>query len=94
MMMNFHVRSYRFDFSNFISFINFTDRISEISLINFSTQQAKIPPTVKGFDSKVKRHLQKFRQIKLRNETLILPKKIDFTENSKSYSNFGQIKSF
>ena len=94
MMINFHLKSSMIDSTNFICFIGFTDRMSKTSLINFSTQQAKIPPTVKGFDSKVKRHLQKFRQIKLRNETLILPKKIDFTENSKSYSNFGQIKSF
>ena len=57
MMMNFHVKSSIFDFTNFIWFIDFTDRMSEISLVNFSTQQAKIPPTVKGFDSKVKRHL-------------------------------------
>ena len=67
--MNFHVKSSMIDFPNFICFIDFTDRMSEMSLINFSTQQAKIPPTVKGFDSKEKRHLQKFRQIKLKSET-------------------------
>ena len=55
--MNFDVKQSMTDFSNFISFIDFTDRMSKISLINFSTQQAEIPPTVKGFDSKVKRHL-------------------------------------